>query len=166
MSTSISFKKISYTILSIFTILCLCIMPTYGASRKLINKSISGSFWTSNMLKYSFTATAGVTYNGSTITQQSDLSFGNIRCWSDTTAAMGVISPRQSRKYLSNGTAVYVVTVRRNAQGYYQDEIDYTLTYRASDPGTPYSLGEEQEKNIMILVDVDVGEPYNIQYFK
>lgn len=165
-----TYTKIRHSLailVSILLTLCLSCTLAFASSRKLVSKSVSGSFWTLNMLKYSFTATAGITYNGNTIIQQSDLSFSAIKCWSDSTAALGTISPRQSRKYLSNGNAVYVVTVRRNAQGFYQDDIDYTLTYRASDPGNPYSIEHgKTEESILILVDVDVGEPYNVKYFE
>ncbi len=60
-------------------------------------------------------------------------------------------------------SAKYVVTLTRNIYGYYSDKIDYTLTYRVSDNGTPYSMKDNTEP--LILVDVEIGEPYDIKYY-
>lgn len=53
-----------------------------------------------------------------------------------------------------------MVTLTRNVYGYYSDKIDYTLTYRPSDSGTPYSLNDEDS----FIVTVEVSEPYDIEY--
>ena len=50
--------------------------------------------------------------------------------------------------------------------GVYADSVDYTLTYRTSDSGTPYSLEQDQDNDSMILVDIQEGEPYDIECLK
>lgn len=157
-------RKISAIFVSIILILCLASTMAFASSRKLITKNVSGSFWINGNFSYSFNATAGITYQGSSILGQSDLSFSSMKVTSNVPGVVGTIIPKQSRKYISGTSAVYVVTVSRNATGVYVDKIDYTLTYRASDAGKPYSLGENEEP--MFLVDIEVGEPYDIQYFE
>ncbi|EFP61738.1 hypothetical protein HMPREF0983_01584 [Erysipelotrichaceae bacterium 3_1_53] len=46
----------------------------------------------------------------------------------------------------------------RNAMGVYMDKVDYTLKYKTTDSGTPYSLDEES----LLLTSVDVSEPYDV----
>ena len=72
----------------------------------------------------------------------------------------GSIVPRQSSKYFTSSSATYVVTVTRNAYGMYADKVDYTLIYRPSDPGTPYSLNQDKQE---FEVEIVEGEPYDIQ---
>ncbi|MGN1276601.1 MAG: hypothetical protein ACI4UK_06400, partial [Floccifex sp.] len=74
----------------------------------------------------------------------------------------GSIIPKQTRKYFSGNTATYVVTVTRNAYGFYTDKVDYTFVYRSTDAGTPYSLRDENDR---ISVEVIEGEPYDIEVF-
>lgn len=166
MKINISLKKIGYVMFSVFTVFCLCIMPTYAWGRKLITKSVSGSFtWAAYRYTYSFNAVAGITYDdNNNITQISDLSFNNVVCKSSDASVPGNIIPRQSRKYFSGKTATYVVTVTRNAYGFYTDKVDYTLTYKTTDSGTPYSLNPED--TTLILVEVTESEPYDIQIQK
>lgn len=163
---SINIKKLFYVIISMFTVMCLCIMPTYAWGRKLVTKSTSGSFtWSAYRYNYSFNAVAGITYDdNNNITQISDLSFNNVKCISSDATVPGSITPRQSRKYFSGRTATYVVTVLRNAYGFYSDKVDYTFTYRSTDAGTPYSLKDDE--SILVLVDVIESEPYDIQIQK
>lgn len=165
MSSSYGLKKTLYMVFTAILVMCLCMLPTYAWGRKLITKSISGSFWVNGNFYYSLNATAGISYEGSSILSQSDLSFSNINVTSTVPRVHGSVVPRQTSKYISGTSAVYVVTLTRNATGVYQDNINYTLTYRASDAGTPYSLGNDED-NTMFLVDIEVGEPYNIQYFE
>lgn len=159
---SISLKKSIYIIISMITVICMCIMPTQARGRKLITKSVSGSFsWTFYDYNYSFNAVAGITYNDSNnITQISDLLFSNIVCNSSSMNFPGSIVPRQSSKYFTSSSATYVVTVTRNAYGMYADKVDYTLIYRPSDPGTPYSLNQDKQE---FEVEIVEGEPYDIQ---
>lgn len=149
-------------IIATLTAICLCITPTYAAGRKLVSRSISGSFtWSAYRYTYSFNAVAGLTYNNSNnLTQISNLSFNNTSCKSSDASVPGSIIPTQTRKYYSGKTATYVVTVTRNAYGFYTDKVNYTLTYRSTDSGTPYSLDEEDQ---MILVEVTESAPYDIQ---
>lgn len=142
---------------SIIVCLFLVLTPIYATwGRKLITKTISGSFWINSSMKYSLKASAGITYDGNKITQISDLSFSNSNCQSTIYGVTCNITARQKSKTYSGGTATYVATVTRNATGVYADQVDYTLKYNVSDSGTPYSLDDDT----LILVDVEVGEPY------
>uniref|UniRef100_UPI0025904F4D hypothetical protein n=1 Tax=Dubosiella newyorkensis TaxID=1862672 RepID=UPI0025904F4D len=68
--------------------------------------------------------------------------------------------PSQKSKANYGSYATYVFTLTRNIYGYYSDKIDYTLTYRPSDSGTPYSSNDEDS----FIVTVEVSEPYDIEY--
>lgn len=164
MKNSINLKKAFYVFINTFLVMCMCIMPTYAWGRKLITKSISGSFWANGTFSYSLNATAGISYEESSILSQSDLSFSNISVSSSIQGVYGNVIPRQTSKYISGTSAVYVVQLTRNATGVYSDKVNYTLTYRASDSGIPYSLNTDEDT--MILVDIEVSEPYDIQYLE
>ena len=165
MTSNIYLKRTFYLFVSMIMVMCMCIIPTYAWGRKLITKSASGSFsWTFYNYTYSFNAVAGITYNdNNAITQISDLSFNNVVCNSSSFNFPGSIIPRQTSKTFSGNTATYVVTVTRNAYGMYSDQVNYTFTYRTSDSGVPYSLGDNEPG---IMVEVTVGEPYNIQVYE
>ncbi len=150
--------------LSCFMVLVLTSTMAFASTRKLITKTVSGSFWTNNCMRYSFNASAGLTYSGSTISSISDLSFSAISCWSTVAHTSGTIAPRQTNKYFSGNTATYKVTVTRNANGVYGDKVDYTLTYRTTDSGTPYSLDGEIIEGV--LVSVEESEPYDIVFYE
>lgn len=158
-------KKYVYGILASLLVMGLCIMPTYAWGRKLITKPISGSLDVSgNIMNYSFNSTAGITYNDSNnITDISDLSFGYITITMSNHRYTGNVIPRMQSKYYSRNTATYTVQVTRTFQGYYSDKINYTLTYRSTDAGTPYSLNVERD---WLLVDITESEPYDIVYFE
>ncbi len=160
-------KKKVVTCLTIVFGMFLAVTPAYAWGRKLISKSVSGSFYINNSMKYSLGATAGVTYNDSNnITQISDLSFKNVKCTPTIDKTTCTIVPSQKSKRFSGNTATYVITVRRSVMGVYADSVDYTLTYRTSDSGTPYSLEQDQDNDSMILVDIQEGEPYDIECLK
>ena len=144
--------------LSLLLCMFMVITPVYAWGRKLITKSISGSFYLNNSMKYSLNAVAGITYDGSKITQISDLSFNGSKCVSSITGVTCNIVSKQKSKTFSGGTATYGVTVTRNAMGVYMDKVDYTLKYKTTDSGTPYSLDEES----LLLTSVDVSEPYDV----
>lgn len=156
-------KKYIYIFTSLILTLSLCVMPMFAYGRKLVGKNVSGSFsWSAYSFSYSFRATAGLTYNNSNnLTSISDLSFSGISCKSSNSAVAGSIIPKQTRKSYSGKTATYVVTLTRTAQGFYTDKVNYTLTYRSTDAGTPYSFDEDD--NEYILVEVEESEPYDIQ---
>ena len=157
MKTKLFSRKKFSVCFFIVVCLALALTPVYAAwGRKLITKSISGSFWTNNSMKYSLRATAGITYDNNKITQISDLSFSSLNCQSTIYGGSCSILARQKSKSYSGGTATYVATVSRNAMGFSVDKVDYTLKYSVSDSGTPYSLDDDT----LILVDVEVGEPY------
>ena len=143
----------------------MCIMPTYAWGRKLITKSISGSLNVDgNIMYYSFNSTAGITYNDSNnITQISDLSFSNKSITMSNHRYNGDIIPRQISKNFSGNAATYTVKVTRTFQGYYSDNVNYTLTYRSTDAGTPYSIDNDQ---VYFLVDIVEGEPYDVTHLE
>ncbi len=156
-------KKVIYILTSTILTLSLCVMPMFAYGRKLVGRTVNGSFsWSAYSFTYSFRATAGLTYNNSNnLTGISDLSFTGVSCKSSNTAVAGSIIPRQTRKTYSGKTATYVVTLTRTAQGFYSDKVNYTLTYKSTDSGTPYSLDEDEVD--YILVDVVESAPYDVQ---
>lgn len=157
------FKKRILVITSLLLAISLSFTAIYAATtRKLITKSASGSFWVNNCMKYSFKASAGLTYNGSTISSISDLSFSGKTCTSTVPGSTCTIIPTQKSKTYSGNTAKYVVTITRNAAGVYSDKVDYTFTYKTTDSGTPYSL-ERPDDSKGVLVSVEVGNPYDIR---
>lgn len=168
MTTTINFKRVFYGLFTTFLVMCMCIMPTYAWGRKLITKPISGSLNVSgNVMSYSFNSTAGVTYNdANNITSISDLSFSNVSISMSNHRYNGNVIPRMASKYYSGNTATYTIQVTRTFQGYYTDKVNYTLTYRSTDAGTPYSLDPDKEKETLILVDIVEGEPYDITYLE
>lgn len=161
-------KKFIYVILSV----CLAFfMSTINifAARKIITKNVSDSLtvWSAYHYNYSFSASAVLTFDSSNkITQISDLSFSNIKYTTGSISLAASFTPTQKSKATYNGGqyAKYVVTVQRNVYGYYTDRIDYTLTYRPTDAGSPYSMDGGTEP--LVLVDVEVGDPYDIQVLK
>ena len=157
-------KRFVFMLTTLFTVMCLCITPTFAWGRKLINKTVNDSFtiYSAYHYNYHFNAQAVITYNDSnSITQISDLAFSNIGYTHSNPSLTASFTPAQKSKSNLNSYARYVVTLTRNVYGYYTDKVDYTLTYRPSDYGTPYSLKEGDK---LILVDVEVGEPYDIMY--
>lgn len=165
MNASINLKKSLSGIIAALLVMCICIVPTYAWGRKLISKPISGTLNVSgNTMSYSFNSTAGITYNDSNnITEISDLSFGYVTITMSNHRYTGSVIPRMQSKYYSGNTATYTVQVTRTFQGYYSDKVNYTLTYRSTDAGTPYSLNSEEN---LILVDIIESEPYDIVYLK
>ncbi|MSS01975.1 hypothetical protein [Floccifex porci] len=166
MNYSINFKKIFYVLVTMLAMMCMSIVPAQAAAgRKLITKNVkSTQYWSTYTITYSVNATAGLTYNNSNnITAISDLSFSGHSYTVNPVASGGVtctLTTRQKSKTYSGTTATYVMTLTRNVMGVYVDNVDYTLTYRTSDAGTPYSLEKDE---FLVLVDVEEGEPYNIQ---
>lgn len=166
MTLNVNFKRFIYLAISMLTVMCMCIMPAYAWGRKIIPKTINGSMtvWSAYHYNYYFTSHAVLTYNDSNqITQISDLSFTNIGYTSSHPSLTASFTPRQLSKSNNGSYATYVVQLTRNVYGYYSDNINYTLTYRPIDSGSPYSLGGDQE-DILILIDVEIGEPYNIKF--
>ncbi len=164
MNKNLKFKKNIGLFFSMFVVFSLCMTSVEAAThRKIVSKSISDSMniWSAYNYNYYFTANAGLTYNDSNgISSISDLSFSGIGYTTGTPSLTASFTPSQISKSNMGSYAVYVVRVTRNIYGYYVDNINYTLTFSPSDYGVPYSIGDEEE---MILVDVDVSEPYDIQ---
>ncbi|MGM9947519.1 hypothetical protein [Floccifex sp.] len=156
-------KNRIFGILSAFTlIIAISTCMTFAASgRKLISKPISGSYYTNNSLRYSFSATAGISYTNDVIYAISDLSFSQVTITSTILGNTGTVVPRQISKTYSGSSATYVVQVTRTAQGVYSDKVNYTLVYRVSDAGTPYSLTPADE----ITVEIIESEPYDIVWY-
>lgn len=167
MTISISkFRKILYAALALLTICCMSITNTYAWGRKLIPKTINGSMtvYSAYHYNYYFTANAVLTYNdNSTITQISDLSFTNIGYTASQPSLSATFIPKQISKVNRTSYATYTVQLTRNIYGYYVDNVNYTITYRPTDSGSPYSLGDQEQD---FIVEVEVSEPYNIQFLK
>ncbi|MCF0105461.1 MAG: hypothetical protein HUJ53_01725 [Holdemanella sp.] len=158
------FKKTLLVICSFFMVFTLS-LPVQASGRKIISKSIydTMTLWSAYTYNYYFTAHAVLTYNDSnSITQISDLSFSNIGYTASQPSLTANFIPSQKSKYYSGSYATYVVTLTRSVYGYYTDRVDYTLTYSVYDSGSPYSIGNPDEE--MMLVNVEVGEPYDINY--
>lgn len=163
----IKLKKILYACLSSFVILCLSLSMVFASGRKIIAKSISDSFtiWSAYHYNYSFNSSAVLTYNNSNnITAISDLAFSNVTYTTGTPSLAANFIPNQKSKTYSGNTARYVVTLTRSVYGYYSDKIDYTLTYKVSDAGSPYSINESEKSGV--LVEIEAGDPYDIQLLK
>lgn len=158
-------RKKFITLLSCVLALILSMSLLSAASlRKNITKSASGSFYTNNMMRYSFSATAALSFDYKTndITGISDLSFSNITCNNAIPGGFAcMILPSLKSKTYTSKKATYVVTVKRNAGGFYVDNVDYTFNYYVTDSGTIYSAGEDSNN---IEVEVLMGEPYNIEF--
>lgn len=157
-------KRITYAILLIFIIFAMSTENVFGA-RKIISKSVTDNFsiWSAYHYTYRFNSSAVLTYDGSNITQISDLAFSNVSYTTEPVSLTASFTPRQKSKYIASDkkSAKYVVTVTRNVYGYYTDKVDYSLTYKPSDAGSPYSLGGGSD--IDFEVEIEVGQPYDIQ---
>lgn len=165
MINSINLKKIFTVLISLIMCFGLLSATTLATSRKLITKKISDSAtpWSGYVYNYSFNTSAVLTYNSS-ISQISDLSFSSVTYTTNIPAPTAVFTLRQKSKANYGSYARYVVTLTRLFNGTYTDKIDYTLTYRSSDSGVPYSLNEN--KDIAFLVDIEISEPYDIMELK
>lgn len=159
-------KKCLYVLSTFLIIIGLSTTITFAAGRKLVTKTVSDSFtlWSAYHYTYSFNATAGLTYNNSNnLSSVSDLSFSNVTYKASVPSLAANFIPRQTSRSVSGKTVTYVVTLTRSVYGYYTDKVNYTLTYRTSDAGTPYSLDDQNQE---ILVDVEVSEPYDVHIYK
>lgn len=160
------FRKFFAAIMAVLMTLCLTTTMTFASSRKLITKTVSGSMtvYSAYHYNYSFNASAVLTYNGSSISQISDLSLGYVSYTASQPSLAATFVARQSSKANMGSYAKYVVTLTRTIYGYYTDKVDYTLTYRPSDAGTPYSVGGNDDQDF--VVEVEVSDPYDIQFLK
>ncbi|NBK96927.1 MAG: hypothetical protein EOM50_02705 [Erysipelotrichia bacterium] len=91
-----NWKRVLVLFTAVLTI-SLTLVGINASSRKLITKSASGAFCTNNMMRYSFNASAGLTYSGSTISAISDLAFSNSTCTSSVIGGACSIIPTQKK---------------------------------------------------------------------
>ncbi len=167
-----SIAKKSISVLTVILLMIWVMNPIQAATgRKLITKTISGSYYTSNSISYSINVTAGISYTNNVIYSISNLSFSNIYITTTIPTNTGNVVPRQISKSYSGTTATYVVQVTRTAQGVYTDKVNYTIYYTIYDYGSPYSLGNGNENTTVnneasIDVKIEMSEPYDIQYFE
>lgn len=164
-------KKAIKLFLCLFIASASLVSISAASGRKLITKTVSETMnWSIYTFNYSFSSSAVLTYSNDAITQISDLSLYNIQCVCTigNQYASCTIIPRQKSKTYSGSTATYVVTVTRTAMGSYTDKVDYTIKYKVSDSGTPYSFGNEEVYELIdgVFVSVEVSEPYDIVYLE
>ncbi len=159
---TIKLKKAFLLIASACFMILLLTTTAFASSRKLITKTVNGTLniYRAYTYNYHFNSSTVLTYTGNSISQISDLSFSNIGYTASQPSLSANFIPSQKSKANYGSYATYVVTLTRNIYGYYSDKIDYTLTYRPSDSGTPYSLNDEDS----FIVTVEVSEPYDIEY--
>lgn len=162
MLQKLNLKKGIYFFICLFTAICLSCTTTYAYGRKKIAKTTSDSMtlWSAYHYNYHFTSHAVLTYNSSnTITQISDLAFTNVGYTSSQPSLAANFIPKQLSKSNGGSQAKYVVQLTRSVYGYYTDKVNYTLTYKPSNDGVPYSVEDDNP----VLVDIEVSEPYDVQ---